>query len=124
MESAPHEGKGLVTECRGANDEFAGADDLFDVVLVGGQPEEPVLLHDPFQGVSVLGTAAVDEVGAAVELLAAVAVVGFVYPSVQVTVGGAGAPEVLDRRRMPFVGTRADEVVEGKLEGVAKAFEA
>ena len=55
--------------------DLAGADQPLEAVLVGGQPEEPVLLDDPLERRAVLGATSVHRVGPLVELLAADAVV-------------------------------------------------
>ena len=101
----------------------SGADELIEVVLVGGQPEEPVLLDDPLERGAVLRTTPVDGVGRFVELLAADAVVAGVLPLVEVPVGGARQPQPLDGGTVARVGARADEVVEREVERAGERLE-
>ncbi len=143
LQPPPHERQHLLPERPGVDGERFGPDEPLEVVLIGGQPEEPVLLGDPLEDGAVVGapklnrmirsrvasfrgedpvrhggrsSAFAGRIMSVIELLAADAVVADVLPLVQVAVGGARQPQPLDGGTVARVRARADEVVEGQVE--------
>ena len=89
-------------------------------VLVGREPEEPVLLLDPLRLDAVVGALAVDELVLGLERLAADAVQPGVDVLVDVAVVVDPLQEVLDEALVPLIG-RPDEEVDRRVDALAAA---
>jgi hypothetical protein len=94
------------------------------LILVAGEPEEPVLLGDCCHLAVVAAAPPLVKLGGYMKLLAPHAVQALVVAAVQVTRGGAGAPEPLHPRPVPGVPAGPDEIVEGEVQRPAQRLEA
>ena len=115
-EPAADEREDLVFEGLRRDQELVRADKRLDVILIGGQTEEPVLLSHSLDSGVVLRATVVDELVWLVERLAADAVAPLETPFVEVPPRRTGSPEAFDRRRVTGVAARLDVVVEGEIE--------
>ena len=89
------------------------------LVLVGGELEEPVLLLDPLRLDAMVGALAVDELVLVLEGLAADAVEPGVDVLVDVAVVVDALQEVLDEALVALIG-RSDEVVDRRVDAGGK----
>src|SRR5262249_41653795 len=86
--------------------------ELEQPILVGREPEEPVLLLQPLRNGSVIRTFAVDELGLGLDRLAAVAVEPGVDVLVDVAVVVDALQELLDESLVPLIARANEEVVD------------
>ena len=86
--------------------------ELEEPVLVGGEPEEPVLLFEPLGLGAVVGAPAVDELGLRLESFAADAVPAGIHVLVDIPVVVDPLEEPLDEALVPFIARPDEEVVD------------
>ena len=93
--------------------------ELEQPVLIGGEPEEPVLLLQPLGHGAVVGALAVDELGLRLERLAADAVEAGIDVLVDVAVVVDPLQEVLDEGLMTVI-RRPDEEVDRRVDALGQ----